>query len=407
MFTRYLSLPWRNFRLRGFSLIELLISLIVISCITAAFTPLITKKFASGVFGGGGSIADITTECSKFGDKCTLCTSDYCIACVGLTCATDEYKDSKSCSCKKCADTYGSDCEVCDDKQCLTCPLGQYLDSDKSCKNCADKFEHCLNCNSTECMNCEDGYSLADGVDGKVCVNFSCSGDDFIQIDDLCITKKNMGDSDGLPVKVEGVNVVSTGVTCNSSSPNPCCWKGETASPCDSANGDYSGCSRTVCDHYAADKICSSFNAGGYTWRLATTDEMADWDKYSKGLGNNGLQLCDIHSGYLSVQCNGTISCPGSSYSDCLPYYVWSDRDNSYVGIILTHTVISWAMEVGAMVLMVKNVPVPCAVSRTCLRVVQTYMAKVAQFAIANLSVYSALRGIRCQMTLRQLMRVY
>ena len=31
----------------GFSLVELLISLIVISCITAAFTPLITKKFAN------------------------------------------------------------------------------------------------------------------------------------------------------------------------------------------------------------------------------------------------------------------------------------------------------------------------------------------------------------------------
>ena len=38
----------------GFSLIELLISLIVISCITAAFTPIITKKFSSGVFGGSG-----------------------------------------------------------------------------------------------------------------------------------------------------------------------------------------------------------------------------------------------------------------------------------------------------------------------------------------------------------------
>ena len=45
---------------KGFSLVELLISLIVISCITAAFTPLITKKFATNIgFGGGGGGGDI------------------------------------------------------------------------------------------------------------------------------------------------------------------------------------------------------------------------------------------------------------------------------------------------------------------------------------------------------------
>ena len=48
--------------LKAFSLIELLISLIVISCITAAFAPLITKKFSNSIFGGGGSVSDITNK---------------------------------------------------------------------------------------------------------------------------------------------------------------------------------------------------------------------------------------------------------------------------------------------------------------------------------------------------------
>ena len=90
----------------GFSLIELLISLIVISCITAAFTPLITKKFSNSVLGGGGSVSDITTECSAYGENCTLCTSNFCIACTGLSCAADEYKDDKTCTCKKCSEKY-------------------------------------------------------------------------------------------------------------------------------------------------------------------------------------------------------------------------------------------------------------------------------------------------------------
>ncbi len=310
----------------GFSLVELLISLIIISCITAAFTPLITKKFSSGVFGsGGGSVSDITNECDKFSSNCTLCTNDFCIVCSGLSCGVDEYKDTKTCSCKKCVDKYGADCNKCNDNKCLTCPNGEYLDnSDESCKSCTNKFSNCTSCDENKCAACKDGYVLENPTSSNPCTNFECGGDDFIQIGSLCITKKNMGDGDKLTIP-SGVNVVNAGTSCSPSASNLCCWKGTTASPCDNENGGgYSGCTRTVCEWYAADYICKNFKAGGYTWRLATTSEMSNWANNSKGKGVNGLQLCDDYSGYSSAQCHFTTSCPGSKGNWCSPHIVWS-----------------------------------------------------------------------------------
>ena len=63
----------------AFSLIELLISLIAISCIIAAFAPVISKKL-----GAGGSTLPISLHCSKFEteeSECHLCTSSKCLIC--------------------------------------------------------------------------------------------------------------------------------------------------------------------------------------------------------------------------------------------------------------------------------------------------------------------------------------
>ena len=307
---------------KGFSLVELLISLIVISCITAAFTPIITKKFSSGVFGGGSY--DLTVDCAdKFGDFCTLCTSAGCIDC-GIPCPDGEYMDTKNCICLPCKDKYGEDCTKCNEKKCLTCPDGEYLDSDDNCQSCSVKFSNCATCTESECTSCADGYVLTNPTSNTPCTSFSCSSPDFIQIGNLCITKKNMGDGDSLTIP-SGVNVVSTGTTCSPSASNFCCWQGKTASPCDNENGGaYNGCRRTVCDWYAADYICSNFNAAGKTWRLATSSEMTNWGANSIGLGVNGLQLCDRWSGYSSAYCIISYSCPGSSLDWCCPRNVWS-----------------------------------------------------------------------------------
>ena len=315
---------------KGFSLIELLISLIVISCITAAFTPLITKKFSNSIFGGGGSVSDITNECAEFSENCTLCTSNFCIVCTGLSCAADEYKDTKTCSCKKCTDTYGADCTKCNDIKCLTCPSGQYLDNnDETCKKCTDKFSDCTSCDESQCLTCKDGYILDNPYSNKPCNSFSCSSPDFMQIGSLCITKKNMGDSANLPI-ASGVNIKQINQSCSPSASNYCCWQGNTSgSSCDNSNGGgYSGCNRTVCDWWAADYICKNFHAGNYTWRLATTSEMSGWANNSKGKGTSGLQLCDYNSGYSSARCHDSSRCPGAYSGNCRPGTVWSGNVN-------------------------------------------------------------------------------
>ena len=145
----------------------------------------------------------------------------------------------------------------------------------------------------------------------------------------LCVTRKNMGDSTALAIP-SGVNVVSTGTSCSPSASNFCCWKGTTSgTDCDNnGGGAYSGCNRTVCDGYAARYICSNFTAGGRTWRLATSSEMSNWATNSKGLGVNGLQLCDRYSGYSSAYCNGSSSSPGSYNDYCFPGSVWSGAVN-------------------------------------------------------------------------------
>ena len=443
---------------RAFSLIELLISLIVISCITAAFTPIITKKFSSGVFGGSSGSNGWSDECKDISPDCKLCFRDECVMC-NLDCTIDgQYKDTPSCKCLPCTDKFGSNCTLCQSDKCESCLDGSYLDNG-NCIDCKSKFEHCTKCDKNECKTCETNYKLDNGkcvpdctkffnencttcdelscktckpnydlvgndcianctkifglactnctasacttctsgyavkngtcqscsslfsncstctatacsacsgnyilsngscttcsakfgssctacnstkcttcangyhLSGSTCVaDFSCSGSDFMQIGSLCVTRKNMGDSSTLPIP-SGVTVANTGQTCNSSGSNKCCWRGTTSgTSCNNdGGGAYSGCDRTVCDWYAADYICKNFTAGGRTWRLATTSEMSNWGANSKGLGVNGLQLCEYSSGYSSAYCNYSYFCPGSYNDSCYPNSVWSGTVN-------------------------------------------------------------------------------
>ena len=147
---------------KGFSVLELVISLMVIASIMAAFTPLITKKFSSSIFGKGGKV-NLTTDCTdKFNEFCTLCDDKRCIRCTldESTCTDGQYKDTASCSCKDCKETYGEDCAKCNEKKCLTCPDGQYLDSDNNCQSCSDKFTNCAICTIDKCAVCENNYIL-------------------------------------------------------------------------------------------------------------------------------------------------------------------------------------------------------------------------------------------------------
>ena len=122
---------------------------------------------------------------------------------------------------------------------------------------------------------------------------------------------------------ISDVSITSTGVECDYV--NLCCWQGNTADSCDSTNGDYSGCNRTVCDWRAAAYTCKDFNLLGYKWRLASEGEMQNWLDNSRNLGNSGLQLCDNSSNIQSSQCGGSTNCLGPSSSECNPNNIWTN----------------------------------------------------------------------------------
>ena len=443
---------------RAFSLIELLISLIVISCITAAFTPLITKKFATNIgFGGsGGSSGAIATKCDdKFSAECLLCNDTVCLSCSKI-CPDNLCQDADNCVCKECptsefpncAKFTSTGCIQCQkgyrlaDNQCAACPDGRYSDNGLECKYCdpgfwpsADKtscepcpegyicndgvqikcsgttaptieeslagvlgsthvcapcpsgsycvdgvatkcpegtysqgnvsqcascpdneyptedqsactscpegyycsgsqkvecslkFKNCTECDASGCKACKEGYILSDGA-------CQASSEEIMQVGNLYVTKYNMGDRPVLTIPSTVTVLTAGNETCKTSK---CCWKGQTAyiDYCDSNNGGYNGCKRTVCNYAAAREICAKFDLDGSTWRLPSYTEMSTWKKYSFGAGADGLQLCSNTSSSSSdwARCDYGGSCRGSYNGDCYPGYLWTNEinTNSYV----------------------------------------------------------------------------
>ena len=392
---------------KGFSLVELLISLIVISCITAAFTPLITKKFATNIgFGGGGGGGNgdsgpIATKCDdKFTAECLLCNDTICLSCA-KTCPDGLCQDADNCVCKECpasefpncAKFTSTGCIQCQkgyrlgDNQCAACPDGRYSDNGLECKycepgfwpsadktscepcpegyicndgvqikcsgttaptiedgqhicapcpvgsyckdgvgkKCSEQWEGCLECDSNACTKCGEGTILSDG-------KCATSLEDLLQIDTIYVTKFNMGDKTIFPIP-SNVTILTPGKTSDICLTGRCCWKGVTADSryCDSSNGGYNGCNRTVCTLEAAREICAQFDLNNESWRLPTNAEVSAWNAHSLGKGSAGLQLCSNTTSTSNdyAKCYNIGYCYGAYNSYCNPNYVWSSETKS------------------------------------------------------------------------------
>lgn len=89
---------------KAFSLVELMISLIIISLIAAAFVPVVTKKLSSDSI-ISGNIGKITTNCEeKFGENCKLCDKNRCINCEIANNDNQKFIHQDTCSIKSCSD---------------------------------------------------------------------------------------------------------------------------------------------------------------------------------------------------------------------------------------------------------------------------------------------------------------
>ena len=107
----------------AFSLVELMISLVVIAVVIAAATPLITKKLATKDLTITAKATGVySQDCEKFGDDCSFCTDDYCALCM-KQCASNEYVYTKECICKSCLEI-AAHCAGCNHKICKKCEGG-------------------------------------------------------------------------------------------------------------------------------------------------------------------------------------------------------------------------------------------------------------------------------------------
>ena len=250
--------------------------------------------------------------------NCSYCSS----ASICTECNAGYYVNSQN-KCSPCTDI--ANCIQCSNGSiCTTCKSGYYVNSSNKCSKCT--ISNCARCNSDgTCLACNSGYYLSD--DKKSCIenstSFSCSDSNFMRIGNLCITRRNMGDSLMLPIP-SSVNMATIGNDYCYSSSQKCCWKGATSSSCDSINGDYSGCNRITCNYAAAEEICAKFNYAGKTWRLATQEEAGSWGINTFGLGNNGLMLCNSLNKASNVSfCGDTKLCYGAYRNTCATRYVW------------------------------------------------------------------------------------
>ena len=258
-------------------------------------------------------------RCDSYMPNCVDCTSSTnCTRCYG-----GYYINSQN-KCSPCTDI--ANCIQCSNgSTCTICNSGYYVNSSNKCSACT--ISNCARCNTDgTCLACNSGYYLSD--DKKSCIandgNFNCSDSNFMRIGNLCITRKNMGDSTTLKIPSTITIVDASGDYCYSQS-EKCCWKGTTTTSCNSNNGFYSGCNRTVCNYSAAEEICAKFNYAGKTWRLATKDEADTWSDFNFNFLNNGLMLCGAGaSTNIYATCNdGREKCKGAYGNSCIVRYYW------------------------------------------------------------------------------------
>ena len=121
----------------AFSLVELMISLITVSLVSAAFAPVITKKLSRSMVTVKSAVAAIRSDCAKFdenGGKCNACIDESCLLC-DIHCGEYQYKNIGKCLCENCSER-SEGCLYCSSKGCDKCADGYYIDESLKCVKC-------------------------------------------------------------------------------------------------------------------------------------------------------------------------------------------------------------------------------------------------------------------------------
>ncbi len=239
---------------------------------------------------------------SKSEFACVGCDEGYisqagacgCTKCTGATYA----KDHKVC--ESCETPWRKGCIKCNSLKCLECKSPEYILSNKVCNSCAETHgKGCIECDKDKCIKCSKGYNLRSDKKGCCADVKDICGPDLnaqfvpawlLQVSnpkyegcDICLKKFNAGDESSVTKEylrnTLKINMLKAGTndTCNYSIKQKCCWWGPTTNPetCN-ANGGYDGCTRTLCNYWAAEYICSKLPspATGRSWRMPTQEEV-------------------------------------------------------------------------------------------------------------------------------------
>jgi len=239
---------------KAFSLIELMISLIVISIITAAFAPVISKKMKTVQnTSTSSSVISSNSICNSVSKGCVECSGDTCFeasegyfvnalgktescanyGCVNCTSPTSCYGGCQSgyyesaiggSTCKKCSESL-TGCKTCTNVKdgCSVCQDGYYKEG-TSCFPCSSAISNCAVCSSKSvCTLCNSEYFTVDGG----CWKYECN--DLICIIStnngrtLSFYKYNLGDG-GFAIPA-GINICYTDSTCPYPATSPICLK--------------------------------------------------------------------------------------------------------------------------------------------------------------------------------------
>ncbi len=170
----------------------------------------------------------------------------------------------------------------------------------------------------------------------------------------ICVSQRNPevnGGGAAPKVNISGVGYYPAGTKCPDSvaAGALCCWVGQTATEYNSANGGYSGSSRTNCQWNAAHYICSNWKpvatSGASTGRLVTAAEINGWsagiaagklNKYHSGYGDSanypGLNLC-CDGNYGEAKCSMSANCIFSSAANCHSHVIWGNSPSPNVAV--------------------------------------------------------------------------
>lgn len=301
----------------GFSLVEIVVALIIISCIMAALAPLITKKLKSSNV--TIAISEVSAKCSKFSSDCTLCYPEKCIIC-SKSCAFSEYKDNNNCVCINCND-FSENCITCNESSCTKCNLG-YGIKDGSCEICPKGY---YSNGTTSCLPCEAGkYQNEEGK--NTCKPCEVSKYQDEEGKDTCKTPPD-GTYQDLPAQ-STTKICPIDYYCTNGIKTQC----SAGKGADEGSGSCSLCSSKIANCAECSNLseCTKCNSGYYL-NSTKTCSICALDNYCDGLSqvqcpsgqyaNIGASSCSTCS---SKWANCT-ACTSSGCSACKENYTLKD----------------------------------------------------------------------------------